>query len=298
MLEPLERSSPQNADRHRLAWAAWPADLYSPVRLFLALRASGHAPCLLESAEGPARLARYSFLPVDPDARLTGQADGGELETDAGVEKLPGPSHLALRAAAKRFALPPTPRGLPPFCGGWVGWIGYEWARSLEPRVPAPRHDPWQTPEAAFHLYRTVVAFDHAAQKVLVITACPDGASGHAAAMQKIEALAADLETEPGAPGELRLLDAEPLPCMERAAFEAGVETLQEAIRAGEIFQGVLSQRFEQRFEGDPFTLYRVLRLTNPSPHMFFFEGGGVTLVGSSPERLVSVQDGRCQGRP
>jgi anthranilate synthase component 1 len=93
-------------------------------------------------------------------------------------------------------------------------------------------------------------------------------------------------------------LDTEPKPSMSREQYESGVKKLQEAIRAGEIFQAVLSQRFDQRFEGDAFTLYRVLRLANPAPHMFFYEFDGLTLVGSSPERLVSVQDGVVQCRP
>jgi len=295
---PLRRSTPAEAGRHRLAWAEWPADLFTPVRLFLALRAAGRHVCLLESVEGPARLARYSFLGVDPGARFRGGPAGNHLEIAGRKEILPGRSHEALRQAAARFAAPAPPRGLPPFCGGWVGWFAYEWASSLEPRVPRPGRDLWEVPEATFDLYQDLVALDHAAQKVFVVSACPEGEAGFPAAMERIEALAADLETEPGAREGLKLLEPEPRPTIERDRFEEGVRTLQEAIRQGEIFQAVLAQRFEQRFEGDPFTLYRVLRLTNPSPHMFFFEADGLTLVGSSPERLVSVRNGRAENVP
>lgn len=296
----LETSTPQDADRHRLAWAAWPADLHSPVRLFLALRAAGLDPCLLESAEGQDRLARYSFLGVRPEARFRGRPGASEVEDlrAGGRRSLPGSTLEALRALNRELPAPRPPRGFPPFLGGWVGVFPYEWARSLEPRVPAPARDPWELPEALLNLYREVVAFDHAAQKVLVIRACPEGAAGHAEALEAVEEIGAALEHPPEAGGAFRLLDAEPVPCMDRQAFEAGVLELQEAIRAGEIFQAVLSQRFEQRFEGDPFTLYRVARLANPSPHMFWFEADGLVLVGSSPERLVAVRGGRVENRP
>ena len=298
MNHPLERSTAKDAERHRLAWAAWPADLYSPVRLFLALRSAGREPCLLESAEGPARLARYSFLGVDPEIRFAGGPAGCRLEHEGRTETLEGPAHVALREAARRHAVPSPPRGLPPFCGGWIGWFSFEWCSTLEPRVPRAGSDPWQVPDACFRLYGTVVAFDHAAQKVLVIRACPGGGSDFAAGMEAIEAVAADLEGEPDASGAFTILEKAPRPSVEQADYEGGVRSLQQAIREGEIFQAVLSQRFEQRFEGDPFTLYRVLRLANPSPHMFYYEGDGVTLAGSSPERLVSVQGRRVQNRP
>jgi anthranilate synthase component 1 len=100
--------------------------------------------------------------------------------------------------------------------------------------------------------------------------------------------LAEDLDVDPPAGGGFRLLEPEPRASMTKDKFESGVERLRDAIRAGEIFQAVPSQRFEQRFSGDPFVLYRVLRMSNPAPHMFFFESDGLTLVGSSPERLVS----------
>jgi len=294
----LERSTPADAGRHGLAWAAWPADLHTPVRLFLSLRAAGRRPCLLESAEGPARLARYSFLPVDPAETLLATAGGVRLQDREGEREVPGRAHEALRRVAGPARPGGLPRGLPPLTGGWIGCLAYEWAAELEPRVPVPETDPWGGLRAVFHRYRRLVALDHAAQTVVLVVPCPEGESGHARAQVELDALAGDLDHPPGPARGLTLLDPEPQPCTPREQYLAGVRELQEAIRAGEIFQAVLAQRFVQRLAGDPFVLYRVLRLRNPSPHMFYFEGGGMSLVGSSPERLVSVRDGRCQGRP
>ncbi len=299
MNPPIARSTTDDAARHGLAYAVWPADLATPVRLFLALRAAGHQVCLLESVEGPARLARYSFVGVDPVARFRGGPLGSVLSTAAGERRLDGPVHAALRAAAGKPGLQP-PRGLPPFLGGWIGWFAYEWSSSLEHRVPRAARDPWNVPDATFDLYEDVVAFDHAAQRLFFVTRC--AAPGDlAAAQEKLDALAQDAfgsgAERPAQSGDLRLRGGFQ-PCTEPAEYERGVAALRTAISHGDIYQGVLSQRFEQRFEGDPFTLYRVLRLANPSPHMFFFEADGLTLVGSSPERLVSVQSGRAENRP
>jgi anthranilate synthase component I len=296
---PLSASSTADAERYRLCWASWPADLLTPVRAFRALRATGHHVCLLESVEGPERLARWSFVAVDPDARFRGGPDGCRLEVDGQApELLPGPSHLALRAAQARYASPPAPPGLPPFCGGWIGFFRYEWASTLEPRVPRPEADPFGCHEAVFDHYRDLVAFDHASQRLLVLTSCPQGSSDFSAAMGRVERIAAGLAGRDGGGLGFRLLESAPRATMERGEFEAGVERLRHDIGQGEIFQAVLSQRFEQRFEGDPFVLYRVLRLVNAAPHMFFFEADGVTLVGSSPERLVSLTGRRCQVVP
>ena len=285
----LERSSPADAERHLLAWARYPADLSSPVAAFLALRQAGRQVCLLESVEKGARLTRFSFLGVDPVARFRGAPTGCSLEQDGRKEELEGPSHEALRRVAERCSVPTPPRGLPPFIGGWVGFFTYEWTSTLEPRVPLPERDDWGLPEATFDLYREVIAFDHAAQVLHVISGAPEGAQDHEAAGARIDAIAADLFRPVPGSGKFERLTEELDPQTPSGSYEAGVGALQENIAQGEIFQAVLSHRYVQRFEGDPFTLYRVLRLTNPSPHMFYFEADGLTLVGSSPERLVQV---------
>lgn len=278
----LRNSTSADAERYRLTWLERPSDLHTPVRLFLALRGRGHQVCLLESAEGPDRIARYSFLALDPVEKFTA--------TD-------GKAHTELQELANRAQIPNPPAFLPPFRGGWIGYLPYEWATQLEDRVPQAAKDPWQLPFAEFHLFETVLAFDHAAQRLILMTSCK-APSDYASSMAKLESLVEEIETsQPNVEG-FRLLGDGPVSNMDQATFEAGAAKLQDAIAQGEIFQAVLSQRFSQKFEGDPFALYRALRLTNPSPHMFYFEATGITLVGSSPERLVSVNAGRVENRP
>jgi len=208
-----------------------------------------------------------------------------------------GEPHLELQELAHRTRIPDAPAFLPPFRGGWIGYLPYEWVGALEPRVPVAAADPWELPLAEFHLFETVLAFDHAAQRLILMTSCR-ATAGFEEAMGLLEGLAQEIEGSRPVVAGFRLLGDGPVSNMDQESFEAGVECLQKSIAEGEIFQAVLSQRFEQQFEGDPFALYRALRLTNPSPHMFYFEGAGLTLVGSSPERLVSVQAGRVQNRP
>ncbi|MEM9803183.1 MAG: chorismate-binding protein, partial [Planctomycetota bacterium] len=297
---PLRASTTDDADRHRLVWAVLPADRTTPVRAFERLRAAGHHAALLESVEGPERLARYSFVALDPDASLRARSGEATLtERDGSSVTLAVSPHEALREAARRRGREGTRIAhpdLPPFRGGWIGCFSYEWACTLEPRVPRPAGD--AIPEAAFDHYPDVVAFDHAAQTCTILCAAPAGASDEAAARERVERIAVDLDGPEPEEAGFRLLDPEPTALTSREEFEAGVASLKESIRQGEIFQAVLSQRFDQRFEGDPFTLYRVLRLVNPAPHMFFFEADGRTLVGSSPERLVSVSGGRIEVVP
>lgn len=297
MHPPFERSTEASASASHLAFAVWPLDLTTPVQLFLALRASGHRPCLLESVEGPARLARYSFLGVDSSTTFRARGGHATLEHAGVRETLRGPAHVALRQALARFQFPRAPRELPPFAGGWVGYFTYEWASELEPSVPRAAHDPWNLPDATFELYRDVFALDHAAQRLYALTPCDGSALDHCRAQAHLDQLADDA-LRPGIRCGGLVLAQEFTPAMERARFVDGVRSLQAAIRQGECFQAVLSQRFDLAAEGDPFALYRILRLTNPSPHMFFFEADGVTLIGSSPERLVSVRDRRAETRP
>ena len=299
MSPPLLSSTPADADRTRLAWCVLPADLTTPVRTFRALRAAGHKACLLESVEGPERLARWSFVALDPVASFRGDGERGRLERrGAAPEEVVAPSHLALREVARRFPSPTPPPGLPPFVGGWIGFFRYEWASTLEPRVPRAANDPFGVPDAVFDLYLDVVAFDHATQRMMLVTACPHGKADFVRAGERLERIRAGLSDDASAGAGFRLLEQEPRAVMARAEYEAGVERLRHEISQGEIFQAVLSQRFEQRFEGDPFTLYRVLRLVNPAPHMYFFEAEGLTLVGSSPERLASLRGSTCQVVP
>jgi len=304
-MRPIRTSTSAERRRDGLHRAVLPADRLTPVRAFESLRAAGMRCSLLESVDGPARLARHSFLTVGVDGELVAGPSGARLQLgDARSERLDGGPLDALRRAARatqgvlpRNAADAPRRDLPPFTGGWVGFAAYELAHALEPSVLpfAPARAPGAE-DLRFDHSSDVVAFDHAAQTVTVVAAThgPDGAERDACARadEIVSALAGDAPDDAPA---FRLLDDAPRVLTDDATFLRGVEELQGAIREGEIFQGVLSRAFERRFAGDPFTLYRVLRLVNPAPHMFFFESGGRTLIGSSPERLVSVSNGRLE---
>lgn len=300
-MRPLRTSTRHDAGQHQLAWAVYPADRLTPVRAFELCRAAGRHAALLESVEGPERLASFSFVALNPDGHLRAHSSVAELCQGGALETLAlGPAD-ALREASRRtgrVGAGVEHADLPPFRGGWIGAFSYEWACTLEPRVPRPKVRDFDLPEATFDHYPDVIAFDHGAQTATVICAAPGGVADHWTAGKRVQAIARELSGTPPQDLGFRLIDPEPRPSMTRPEFEAGVRTLRAAIREGEIFQGVLSQRFSQRYEGDPFTLYRVLRLVNPAPHMFFFEADGMSLVGSSPERLVSVVDGRIEVVP
>ena len=294
----IDRSTPEQAQASRLAWARHPADGLTPVAAFLALRAAGLRPALLESVETAAQLARYTFVCVDPVAEYRGRAERATLRTETGEEVLEGSSLETFRETLRRHAVPRPAEGLPPFCGGWVGAFTYEWSASLEPTVPRGEQDPWGLPEAMFDLYRTVLAFDHAAQVLFTITSAGDGAASYEAAQARLDELFEQASTPSPESGAFHA-DLERVEASEtRESFEAKVEELREAIGQGEQFQAVLSQRFRTPLEGDPFTLYRALRVSNPSPHMFFWEAEGLAWIGSSPERLVRAQGERLLSVP
>ncbi|MCH2112226.1 MAG: chorismate-binding protein [Planctomycetes bacterium] len=291
----LKTSTVEQTAAQSLAWLEMPADLLTPVRAFLALRAAGHRVCLLESAEGPDRIARWSFLGVDPEVQLIARRDHAVLTKGGEQQTIQGNPVDTLNQAMEFHAEPKADGSLelPPFVGGWVGWFAYEWASSLEPTVPVAGGE--SGPLAEFHLYRTVVAFDHATQKVVLLTS--SSAESAEEDLQRLSEIARDLSQSPDTPAPFQA-SGEPRSSFGEAKYGEGVAHLREQIGEGEIFQAVLSQKFEQSFSGDPFHLYRALRLTNPAPHMFFFEGSEGTLVGSSPERLVSVVNDRVQNRP
>jgi len=298
---PIRSSTAADADRERLVWAVHAADRVTPVQAFARLRAAGHRASLLESVDGPARLARHSFVALDPIASFRARGAGATLSfaDERPAQALAGPPLATLREA-QRIVHGEAPRptrhpDLPPFRGGWLGAFAYELATTLEPRVPRPDADDFEFPDASLDCFRDVVAFDHGRQLLTIVCAAPGGARDHAAALERATAISADLDRSAPAGDGFRLLPDALKESLDDAQFAAGVKRLQREIRAGEIFQAVLSRRFSRAFEGDPFTLYRVLRLVNPAPHMFFHECDDVTLVGSSPERLVSLS-GRSIG--
>jgi anthranilate synthase component 1 len=278
------------------------ADLATPISAFMALAEGAEHAFLLESVAGGERLGRYSFLGVGERAVISGRGNEVVVE-NGGVhgERADDP----LRVVSRELAAGSVARvpGLPLFVGGAVGYIGYEATATFEkvPRHPVTEFD---TPDFCFMLADVVVAFDHARRVMQVITPVrPGGAPelAYDAALKRIDTYLRRIDEGPrgaelGAVGVTREVPLKPH--TSREDFIGQVERAKEHIAAGDIFQIVLSQRFSAPYEGDGLELYRVLRAVNPSPYMFYVRTRDVTLVGSSPEPLVRVEEDTVLTRP
>ena len=242
---------------------------------------------LLESVEGPQRIARWSLLGNAPVATVT--AGDGDTDPLADLER------LVARGSASVDGLDA------PFTGGAVGYLSYEAARRYE-RLPRSPSDPLRLPDAWFAVHDTLVVFDHALGRVLLVTNVHrdaverDGAvQAYAAATARLDHLDARLDVaqfvDPREHGDIAT-DArqyEQRSSISREDFHAAVARCHEYILAGDIFQVQISRRFALPLAGHPFELYRALRAINPSPYMFYLATPDCTLVGASPEMLVRV---------
>jgi anthranilate synthase component 1 len=289
------------------------ADLLTPVSAFLKIAEHSDYSFLFESVEGGERVARYSFLGKDPFLVLRQRAGRTIIDRSGVTTESSEPFVVALRRLMAEFQSPFVP-GLPRFTGGAVGFIGYDaspvfepalleaWASaSWSPDGSAAGDDPED--EAGFMLFDTVLAFDHVKHRILIIAnARVEGDEDLQALYQfacaKIQFLERELErglSQPEAPTrEAPVVRSN----MTRETYEAGVRTIKEHIAAGDIYQAVMSQRFEADVTADPFTVYRALRYVNPSPYMYFTRMGGLSIVGSSPEMLVRVEGRHVETHP
>jgi anthranilate synthase component 1 len=197
---------------------------------------------------------------------------------------------------------------LPPFCSGAIGYAGYDIVRYCE-RLPNAPEDDRQVPDLAFAFYDQMVVFDHVAKSILVVAMARLDRSGadrhkaYEAACRRVDALVEQLSTHPCdlAPVDIVTGGEPSIPFRSnftKEGFEDAVRKCVEYIRAGDIFQVVLSQRMEVPLRVHPFAIYRALRVVNPSPFMFYVRTPSVTLVGSSPEIMVRVVDGKVTTRP
>jgi len=290
------------------------ADLLTPVGAYLALREPGGFGFLLESVEGGERLGRYSFLGRRP--YLVVEAHGAETTLrrpgasgdGAGAVRTEGDVFAVLRRLLADVE-EVRPEGLPRFTGGAVGAFAYDAVRLLE-RLPDAPPDDLGTPDALWAFYDTVAAFDHVTRRLILVATAfvdPDAdlEAAYADASARLDALDADLDAGPprDAREPLSLLADEPRSNTRKRDFEDAVRRVQHHIREGDVFQAVLSQRFEMPFAGDPFALYRALRQTNPSPYLFYLDfesadGRAVILAGSSPEVLARVEGARAEVLP
>jgi anthranilate synthase component 1 len=276
------------------------ADLLTPVSAFLKIAEHSDYAFLLESVEGGEQVGRYSFLGKDPFLILRARAGRTIIDRAGQTSESDKPFVPALRELMAGFHSPFV-SGLPRFTGGAVGYLGYDAAAWFEPVTLQPSSD--VEDEAGFMLFDTVLAFDHVRHRILIIanariTGDEDLEALYQFARAKIDFVERELDrtlsrtaTSNGQPIDITSNVA-------RDEFEGMVRTAKEYIAAGDIYQVVLSQRFETPFAADPFMAYRALRHVNPSPYMYFLRMGGRAIVGSSPEMLVRVEGQQIQTHP
>ncbi|MEW6423926.1 MAG: anthranilate synthase component I [Bacillota bacterium] len=287
------------------------ADTQTPITVFQKVSA-GRPAFLLESVEGGERLARYSFIGVDPYLVYRHRGKTGWVRTpaDGGARRVAGSPFGLLEKLVRSFRAPAF-SDLPRFFGGAVGYFGYDLVRWLE-KLPSGNKNDLKLPDCHFLFCGLVLIFDHVRHTLRVVVNSFPGASPRQAygqAFEKIEKVMSVLNTCAGESvqslsncGSCRHNSGRPCSPVNsnltRADFIAGVQKAKEYIRKGEILQVVLSQRFCRPFPGDPFLAYRRLRAVNPSPYLYFLNFGDVAVVGSSPEMLVRVEGRDVETRP
>ena len=296
-------------DQAQVVWTTLVADLETPVSAFLKLGGGKAMSFLLESVEGGAVRGRYSIIGLDPD--LVWRANAGKAEVNRnprtkadGFAPHPEPPLAALRAliSESRIGLPDS---LPPMAAGVFGYLGYDMVRLMED-LPLPNPDPIGIPDAVLVRPTIVVVFDAVKDSITVVTPVrPEkGVDARGALVRATERLFGVVENlDRPLDKSLAEYDGGPLEVPPRSntlpeEYKGMVRKAKEYILAGDAFQIVLAQRFEAPFTLSPFSLYRALRRTNPSPYLYFLDFGCFAIAGSSPEILVKVRGDLVTIRP
>lgn len=274
------------------------ADRFTPVEVMRALRAAGKHCFLLESAENNQRWGRYSFLGYEPTLELTCAAGklrirkfGGDGEIQEKTEETEHPG-AAIRSVLREYKSPKI-KGMPPFCGGLVGYFSYDYFKYVEPKLQDGKSG-GDFRDVDLMIFDKVIAFDHYRQKLLLIAGIPadDVDAGYLRAWRELDGMETLLTSGAKAVFRPLRLTGELTPCFSKKDFCAMVERAKKYIYEGDIFQVVLSNPMTAEAEGSLFDTYRVLRTTNPSPYMFYFSSDDVEIAGASPETLVRLEDG------
>ena len=278
------------------------ADLLTPVSAFLKIAEHADYAFLLESVEGGEHVGRYSFLGKDPFLILKARDGKTTIDRGGSIVESDRPFVETLRRLMTDFRSPFVP-DLPRFTGGAVGYLGYGAASWFEPVLGDLSGAIDGSDQAGFMLFDTVLAFDHVQHRILIIanariTADDDLESLYQFACAKIQFLERELERNLSRGERTPRNGLELRSNQSREQFEQNVRAAKEYIAAGDIYQVVLSQRFEADVAADPFTVYRALRHVNPSPYMYFIRMGALSVVGSSPEMLVRVEGSHVETHP
>lgn len=285
------------------------ADTETPIRVFQHFCDEPYA-FLLESVEGGVKWARYSFIGTAPFLTIEGKKGVTRVQQDGHSKEYHEPPIDVLKGYLRSYRSPMLP-GLPRLTGGAVGFFGYDLLQGYE-KLPEHRRDDLKMQDMRFLFCDQLVVFDHFRQEILLIgnVHIRDGATDREIAEQyervcrRIDSMVERLQQP--VPGLSRPHKPMPLDVtldgiksnVTKEQYMANVEKAKEYIRAGDIFQVVPSQRFERKTDVSPLHVYRVLRTTNPSPYMYYLKFPEEVIVGTSPELLVRVEDGKVETRP
>jgi len=289
------------------------ADLDTPVSAFLKIK-KGEYSFLLESVEGQENIAKFSFLGSNPSLVLRSKAKNIEIR-DFNRKKVnryisKSDPLQEIKKIMQRFTAVPI-KGLPRFCGGLVGFAGYDMVRFFED-IPDKNRDDLRLPDSVFMLTDTILVFDHVNHTIKIVSniilpgkkksSLSLGKRGrlYADAIKKIESIQTQLDSEicDHKKRNAKLRKIRVRSNFKKSEFQEVIKKAKTFIKKGDIIQTVLSQRFSAVISGEPFDIYRSLRSLNPSPYMYFLQFKGSYLVGSSPEMLVRCEDGVVRTRP
>jgi anthranilate synthase component I len=306
MIEPDFQSFSRLARQGNLVpvYETFTADLLTPVGAYLRLARKARYACLLESVEGGEKIARYTFVGANP-AEVFRFANGAcVLESQGRVSPVQSNPLDFLRKRIQRYSPVRVP-GLPPLVAGAIGYFAYDMVRLFE-RIPDRSKSDLGTDDAVMMFFLGLVVFDHVRHRVWIVRNVFTEGEGNLrskynAAVRDISETRRLLELPIKENGHKSKRRATPLRVesnFTRPQFLAAVRKSKEYVRAGDVFQVVISQRFSARTDAEPFEIYRALRVLNPSPYMYFLKLGDTAIVGSSPELLLKVQGREAFYRP
>ncbi|PHR61503.1 MAG: anthranilate synthase component I [Robiginitomaculum sp.] len=290
--------------RPQIVWTRLVNDLDTPVSAFLKLAENKPYSFLFESVQGGEQRGRYSLLGFEPDLIWRAQGDRCELSlNNAPYEKQSKAPIESLREIQENAKVD-IPDGLPPMAAGLFGYLGYDMIRQVE-HLPNVNPDVLATPDAIMTRPTLIAIFDQIAQEIILTTTVRtesgiDAKTAYAKACTRLQSASDALEITIGGLRNAHIAPTKITPALSVSAndFCANVKKAQEYIKAGDIFQVVIGQRFSSPLHSSPFALYRALRRLNPSPFLYYLNFDDHAIVGSSPEILVRLRDNKVTVRP
>jgi anthranilate synthase component 1 len=282
------------------------ADLETPVSAFLRVAATEPEAFMLESVEGGENVGRYTFIGIRPYKKIVAYGDSITTQVGHKIEYSEGDVFELLRDSLAGHAPARLP-GQPPFTAGAVGFFSYDAVRLIE-HLPERAKDELGMPDACLLFFDTVLAFDHVKKEILLVATADlqrdKPRAAYADALRRIQEFQRRLAKPlPKPPRKMVRGKLQVRSRTQKKDYLAAVRRVQQYITAGDVFQTVLSQRFDVQPGADPFSVYRALRIVNPSPYMYLLRfglkaPGDTHIVGSSPEMLVRVHGRKVEYRP